>query len=249
MREGVLGEQAYRARVRTERWPLARLLQGASATKGLLIANVAIFLIMLAGGHASTGETLFRFGALPDRFPFGQAWRLFASMFIHAGAAHLLFNMFALMMFGSAIETRYGKARFLALYFCAGLLGSAASLAFTEAGLRVGASGGIFGVLGAWLAVFVHHRNTPGAREQIRSLLFLVGINLFLGARGGLVDNYAHIGGLIGGLVIGLMLEYAARPRTTGRALKTLAGYAVVLVTAGVMIAPHIMQSLPGGTI
>jgi membrane associated rhomboid family serine protease len=238
-REGALGAATYRARTTVEarlgRIPLARLLRGAGATQLLIAANVAVFLAILAASPRlqPSPETLLRFGALPAPLPRDQWWRLLSAMFVHVGFLHLAFNMLALSMFGPPVEARYGRLRFLALYLASGLLGGAFSLALTSGGIRAGASGGVFGILGAWIAFFVRHRALRGAREQLRSLAFLVGINLLLGATLGGIDNMAHLGGLLGGFVVATALEQSIRLRERAlRGLVGLAGYAAVVVGA-----------------
>jgi membrane associated rhomboid family serine protease len=243
-REGAAGAAAYRTRsavVRTTgKLPGARFLQGAGVTQILVAANLAVFIGMFLVDpnaiRAPKFTTLLRFGALPPVLPTDQWWRLFTAMFVHIGLLHIAFNMFALWMFGPPVEGRYGRFRFLALYFASGFLGSAFSLAFTSGGIRAGASGGVFGVLGAWIAFFVRHRNVPGSRDQLRSLFFLVGINLFLGLSLGGIDNSAHIGGLVGGFVVATALEQSVRIRdAVVRRLVGVAGYAAVV--AGGIVA------------
>jgi rhomboid protease GluP len=233
MREGPLGAAGYRARARVERWPAARLVRGASVTQLILAANVTIFLLLLATGRPTDPRTLLRYGALPAGLPRGEWWRLITSMFVHIGVAHLLFNSFALVAFGPAIEARHGRLRFLALYLASGLLAAASSLAFTQGVVRAGASGGVFGILGAWIAFFVRHRRAAGAAGQLRSLFFLVGINLFFGATVPGIDNFAHLGGLAAGLIVGGSLEVSARVRTPAAALGGLAGY---VLTGGLAV-------------
>ena len=120
-------------------------------------------------GLAGTFQALFT-PAIPEDLHW---FRKFGFFFIHAGIVvgilHLLFNMFALSIFGPAVEGRYGRGRFLAMYFAAGFLGSAFSLAFTAGGIRAGASGGVFGVLGAWIAFFFRHRHRRLRRDWRRS--------------------------------------------------------------------------------
>ena len=233
-REGAMGAASYRARSatsrRVNRFPLAVVLRGAGMSQILIGANVAVFIGMVLTGQAESDRTLLRFGALPPVLRHAEWWRLFTAMFVHVGPLHLAFNMFALALFGPAIEGRYGRTRFLLLYLASGFLGGAASLMFTGGGIRAGASGGVFGILGAWIAFFVRHRDLRGAREQLRSLFFLVGINLFLGAAIGGIDNFAHLGGLVGGFVAGTALELSARVRGPGRRIAGLGGYAVVLL-------------------
>ena len=240
-REGSIGAASYRTRSavgrQVDRVPLVRLLKKSGVTQALIAANVAVFAVMLVVMLVrkvswTNDELLFDFGALYAPLPRSEWWRLITAMFVHIGPLHILFNMYALAIFGPAIESRYGRARFLAMYLAAGFLGSAASILLTHGrGPRAGASGAVFGILGAWIAFFVRHRSARGAREQLRSLLFLVAINLFIGvsiARS--IDNNAHLGGLVGGFVIGTALEQSVRRKNPAeQRVIGLAGYALVI--------------------
>jgi rhomboid protease GluP len=215
-----------------DRVPLVRMVRRAGITQMLIAANVVVFGLMLLTGHATRPDVLCRFGAMPSPLPRHEWWRLFSAMFVHVGTLHLLFNMWALTLFGPPVEERHGKLRYLTLYFAAGFLGSALSLTFSHSpSLSAGASGAVFGIFGAWIAFFVRHRKARGAREQLRSLFFLVGINLFIGiSSGGRIDNFAHLGGLAGGFVVATALEQSQRTRGPARTLVGLAGYAVVVI-------------------
>jgi membrane associated rhomboid family serine protease len=243
-REGTFGAASYRTRStvskQADRVPLVRVVRRAGVTQMLLAANVVVFLLMLLTGHAERGDVLLRFGAMPSPLPRDQWWRLFSAMFVHIGALHLLFNMWALTLFGPAVEGRHGRVRFLALYVTAGFMGNALSLALTHApSLSAGASGAVFGILGAWIAFFLRHRTARGARQQLQSLFFLVGINLFIGFSGfgGRINNVAHLGGLAGGFIVATALEQSGRVRGTARGVVALAGYTLVVVAGLVAIA------------
>lgn len=138
----------------------------------------------------------------------GQYWRLLTAMFLHGNLLHIFFNGYALYILGPETERIYGTLRFLALYFLAGLSGSIASYAFSPAP-SVGASGAIFGLVGG-LAVFYYlSRDALGdfGRNQLRGMIAIVIINLLIGfSAGGIIDNYAHVGGLIGGAAAGWFL-------------------------------------------
>lgn len=137
----------------------------------------------------------------------GQWWRLLTPMALHGGLMHLLFNSWALYALGADAERVYGTARFLALYLLAGLAGSIASYVFNAQSLSVGASGAIFGLLGALAAFSYISRSLIGpeaARMQLGQMATLAAINLALGFAVPNIDNSAHIGGLIVGGLVGL---------------------------------------------
>jgi rhomboid protease GluP len=138
----------------------------------------------------------------------GQYWRLVTAMFLHGGLLHIFFNGYALFILGPETERIFGTLRFLALYFVAGLAGSVASYAFSP-DPSVGASGAIFGLVGALGMFFYLSRDVLGdaGRAQLQSMIFIVVINLAIGfGASGVIDNYAHIGGLIGGILAGVLL-------------------------------------------
>lgn len=245
MREGPLGQTAYRVRTKAETMPLMRRLS-AQRLSGLIVgANVIVFLLMLATGAPQATRTLVRFGALVRPLPETEWWRLLSSMFVHIGLLHLVFNMFALTIFGPPIEERYGKVRFLALYLGSGLLGGAASMTFNdEFGIAAGASGAVFGILGAWIAFFARHRDSAGARQQLNQLLLIVGINLALGLFGP-IDNYAHLGGLAAGIAMGTVLEISARLRD-GRAVAALAVFVFIVAVSAALVVP---RTCPEGSV
>lgn len=209
MREGALGEAAYRAREAAVKVPGATIVRRKTLTQLIIGTNVVVFLLMLAADPAPnpSGLTLVRFGALPPFLPADQIWRVVTAMFVHIGFAHIAFNMFALHMFGPAIESRFGRLPFLTTYLVAGIAGSAASVAFSAPGFRAGASGGVFGVLGAMIGVALVHRGSGLAREQLRGLLGLIGLNLMIGFLLPGIDNLAHIGGVAGGVLLGAAFE------------------------------------------
>ncbi len=139
----------------------------------------------------------------------GEYWRLLTAMFLHGNLLHILFNGYALYILGPQAERIYGSLRFLTLYVLAGLSGSIASYAFSR-NPSVGASGAIFGLVGGLGVFFYLGRTILGdtGRSQLQGMITIVMINLIIGftAGGGIIDNYAHIGGLIGGMLAGWML-------------------------------------------
>lgn len=138
----------------------------------------------------------------------GQYWRLLTAMFLHGNIVHIFFNGYALFALGPEAERIYGTLRFLVLYFLAGLAGSVASYAFSP-NPSVGASGAIFGLVGGLGVFFYIARDILGdaGRAQLQSMIFIVVINLLIGfGASGVIDNYAHIGGLVGGMITGALL-------------------------------------------
>lgn len=176
----------------------------------LTIASVALTeqnIMEAAWGGAAT-EVLYLFGAKANfAILRGEYWRLLTPIFLHIGLIHLAFNEYALLLFGRELETLYGTPRFALIYLVSGLFGSIASFAFNPS-FSAGASGAIFGIIGAMVAFFARNREVFGdhGREQLRSLLMLIGLNLFLGLSIPGIDNWGHMGGLVAGLVLGVLL-------------------------------------------
>ncbi len=129
----------------------------------------------------------------------GQLWRLITPMFLHGSILHIAFNMYALYIFGPGLERYFGRARFLALYGLSGFAGNVASLMFSTAN-SLGSSTAIFGLLGAQ-GVFVYQNREllgKGARRALNNIISIAAINLLIGLSPQ-IDNWGHIGGLIGG--------------------------------------------------
>lgn len=140
----------------------------------------------------------------------GQWWRLFTAMFLHIGILHLGLNSWALYLLGREAEQLYGRLRFLVIYLLAGLTGSVASMTVLPALTHVsaGASGAIFGIIGVLLAYYFRYRNQLGVagRAQLYNIALIAALNLFLSSQIQNIDNWAHLGGLIGGTLLGLLL-------------------------------------------
>jgi rhomboid protease GluP len=131
----------------------------------------------------------------------GQLWRLFTPMLLHGSITHLLFNMYALYSIGRELETTYGHGRFLLLYVLAGFAGNVVSFTLTP-NVSLGASTAIFGLLAAEGIFWYQNRSLFGntAQRVLSNIIFIAAVNLFIGLSPG-IDNWGHIGGLIGGLL------------------------------------------------
>ena len=164
-------------------------------TYALIIINVIVFLLSLFN------ESIIQMFAVNRFFiaDLGQYYRLFTGIFLHANFLHLIFNMYALYVIGMQLESFLGKGKYLAVYLLSGLGGSMLSIFFSN-GYSVGASGAIFGLMGALLYFGYHYRVYLDSvvKSQIIPLIVL---NLLIGFTSTGIDNWAHIGGLVGGIL------------------------------------------------
>lgn len=131
----------------------------------------------------------------------GEVWRIFTHIFIHAGAAHLAYNMIGLILIGSFTEPDIGHYKYLAIYITGGIIGGLCSLFFNDAGVSAGASGAIFALYGGG---FVYSRVIKDISLQMTIVVF-GGFSLLLGFIMPGIDNAAHIGGLISGIILSVI--------------------------------------------
>ena len=144
----------------------------------------------------------------------GEVYRLLTAMFLHGGLTHLFFNGYALYVIGLNVERVYGHARFLLIYFLGGLTGSLFSLLFSPYA-SVGASGALFGIFGAEMVFLYRNRKLFGsaARARLNNLLMLLALNLVIGITpGSNIDNWGHVGGLVGGLALSWLIGPIFQP-------------------------------------
>ncbi len=213
----------------------------AYVTPIIIAANVVLFAAMVALGIDILGgraEEYLRFGAnFAPLTTGGEWWRLFTCMFVHFGVIHLAFNMWALWDSGRLTERLFGNPAFAALYVFAGLCGSSLSMLWNQEVISGGASGAVFGVFGALLAYMTVQRGSipPSTLNHLRvSTSTFVVYSLFYGFVQSGIDNAAHLGGLAGGFVMGLIL---ARPLAPGaRANGQLRRVGLALLLAAVTL-------------
>ncbi len=185
----------------------ARLpLSQPRATMGLLVVIGIIFVLenlpTAAFDPIQLGSQYNPYVAL------GEYWRLITAMFIHYGLAHVFFNAWALYTIGRDVEAFYGTPRFLIIYFLSGLFGNVVFYLSGSMSPSGGASGAIFGLVGAEIAFFIRNRQLFGSfsRQRLVNLAVLVAINLVFGFTVAGINNYAHLGGLISGILLSLAL-------------------------------------------
>jgi rhomboid protease GluP len=200
------------------------------ATQVLLVVNVALFLLTYLYQQSSpvwTDNPVLNFGVLDysQIVHNGEWYRLFTSMFLHLDFAHILFNGYALWVLGQDMESIYGHTRFLIIYFLAGFGGALASWIIGQ-GASLGASGAIFGLVGAEIAFLYYHRSVIGnyANTRLRQMGLYIVLTLGLGVASGFgtgvrIDNWGHIGGLLGGLIVAAAIapQYGIGEDATGK--------------------------------
>jgi membrane associated rhomboid family serine protease len=184
--------------------------KGYYITPLLINTNLIIFLAMGLTGSGFFSldiQSLLNWGA--DYTPLtanGQWWRLLTSMFLHGGLMHLLANMYALLLVGILLEPMLGKNRYLVSYLATGITGSIVSTYMHKATVSVGASGAIFGLYGIFLALMLTNVFPKKVKGSLLTGVIIMITMTFVTGLGGGVDNAAHVGGLLSGIIIGLML-------------------------------------------
>jgi rhomboid protease GluP len=216
----------------------------APVCTALIAAIAAVHVALELTGSSESQWTLVRWGAnLKLATVHGEPWRLLASVFLHGGWLHLVVNGYALYSLGRLVEQLLGAGRFFVVFMIAGLAGSVAS-AFTGEVYRmsVGASGAIFGLLGAALVALLRWRKAlmPAWRKQVMiNLLVVLGLNLYIGYKLTMIDNAAHVGGLIGGAAATLLLiggHPAVASRGTRRLVQVLGALLLAATAATVAL-------------
>ena len=177
----------------------------------IVLLNTSIFLYSWLTG--SVNEAAFDFGLHPPAVALnGEVWRLITAGFLHASFLHLLFNMYVLWLLGSELEAILGHLKFTSLYLVALLGGSTASYWYSDpASFSVGASGAVFGLMGAFLVV------GSRLRQDVSQIVVLIAINIGIGFVVPGIDWRAHLGGLVSGAVVAWFL--ARKPDLVGRLL------------------------------
>lgn len=205
LKKVILGEEVHLTWQGTNDRPVNNN-RGSFITYTLITINLLVFLFMTLAGGSTNTDVLIAFGAKWDPLiQQGQVWRLLASSFIHIGIVHLAFNMYSLWVIGPVAEKLFGHIRYLIIYILSALGGSLASFFFSPTTISAGASGAIFGVLGALL--LYSWQNKHLWRSGLgKNLLVIVGINLFFGLTQQGIDNFDHIGGLLTGIIVAYLV-------------------------------------------
>ena len=211
-------------------------------TTALLSINVAVYVAMVLMGLSPiepTSAALLKWGANWGPLSLGpQPWRLLVSNYLHGGLIHIGLNMWCLWNLGWLAEKIFDPWTYLLVYTFSGLTGSIASLWWHPMSVGVGASGAIFGLAGGLIAaLYLGHLPIPkeAMRATLKSLVAFAGYNLFFGAVSKVIDNSAHVGGLLGGLAVGAFLaKHLMAPVDVRHRWRSVAAVAsIVIVIAG----------------
>ena len=183
----------------------------------LITLCVLVFISMYIWGNGSENTiTLLLFGAnFRPLVQAGEIWRLATSMFLHIGIVHLVVNMYSLYIIGKQLESFLGRWKFLIVYLGSGIIGSLLSVV-VHSSISAGASGAIFGLLGSLLYFGYHYRLYLGMVLRTQVIPVII-INLLIGFMVPGIDNFAHIGGLVGGYLLTMVLGVPGKTRKSDR--------------------------------
>ncbi len=218
----------------------------APVTSTILAINGLVFLV---GVVFSLEREILLWGASERSAIWaGEYWRLFTPVVLHAGVFHWLVNTYALFLIGTVVERDLGRLRYTLLYVVAGMAGVAVSVLGNDV-LSVGASGAILGLFGAALTIKLFQPYSLFARVEWRFFLIngalLIGITV-MGFAGLPIDNLAHFGGLVMGLLLGSVLSLSRHPKQTPGRVKVLWGLAAVLLLIAAGLSAAATQRWPG---
>ncbi|MDO5799676.1 MAG: rhomboid family intramembrane serine protease [Eubacteriales bacterium] len=180
-------------------------------TAVLLLLNILVFVAVEFTGTSQDAWHVLDYGAAytPYIVERGEVYRLFTSMFLHFGIEHLVNNMLVLFVIGSRLERVIGKLRFLLIYLLGGIAGNIVSLFLElrtqEFSVSAGASGAVFAVMGAMIYVVIRNKGWLGDLS-VRQILVMAAFSLYFGFASSGVDNAAHVGGMLAGFVLSVLL-------------------------------------------
>ncbi len=186
----------------------------------LVIINVSVFFGLSFIGMTEDASFMAEHGAMyvPYVLERGEYYRIFTSMFLHFGFQHLMNNMVMLIAIGYTLENELGRVKFLILYLLSGVGGTFVSMYqdihMNEYAVAAGASGAIFGLIGATIYVALRNHGRVG-NVSGRGLVFMAAVTLYYGYANGGVDNFAHVGGLVSGIMLAFLL-YRKRKKEVG---------------------------------
>lgn len=190
----------YQTKMKIKRW-----MNKPFVTYGFLAIQTVVYAIIIFFPAASLESRGVMFG--PYIYFYHEYWRFVTPIFIHFSLLHFVVNSLVLYFIGQQVEAIYGHWRFFLLYLLSGVMGNAMSFAFNTAGIQsAGSSTSIFGVFGAFLLLGYYFKHNPAIQGMVRQFALFVGMSLLFGVFDRSIDMWGHIGGIIGGLLLGNML-------------------------------------------
>ena len=221
-------------------WKLERMKrnfnENFSFTYLFLAIQAALFVVMTLAGGSTNGQVLVNFGAKFNPYIIHQHeyYRFLTPIFLHIGLEHILFNSVFLYMIGRQMEYEIGHWRFLAVYLLSGVMGNLASFAFSSS-ISAGASTALFGLMGAVVYLSRKHGYIRSFRQMGVQYAGLLIINIVLGFINSAVDNYGHLGGLVGGYLV--MTAISFRGDRLTKPASRIAGIVAYFVIAILLFA------------
>jgi rhomboid protease GluP len=204
-------------------------------TYSIIAINILMFVIVYLIEQSGNPYAIVTMGAKVNELIIrGEYWRLLSSAFLHSGILHIAFNMYGLLNAGSMVEKLYGRKKFVFIYLSSALVGSVSSFAFSKAP-SVGASGAIFGLFGALLYIWSKKRGLFSASFGINIIAVLV-VNIIYGFTSLGIDNFAHIGGLLGGYISSNAVGLWDEDLRSNYSKKTLMYIVLVCIFAGLLV-------------
>ena len=215
--------------------PKVRTVMQATAPATMAIIGVIVFTYVLQ--ILLGGEVVGRLALSPTLVDAGEYWRLLTPILVHGGALHLFFNMYILFMYGPNVEQAFGTVRFVIMFLITGFMGSAFSYAFPPDNASVGASGAIFGVVGILIVYLYKRRHTTLMAQYLRGMGIFLFINFIFGLLPGMnIDNFAHLGGLVAGILLGLGFDRGGTSEARSPVALQVATVAAVLALGAVLV-------------
>ena len=180
----------------------------------IMAVCIILFILMELSGGSTNSQILLKYGANLDILvKNGEYYRLFTCIFLHIGIMHLICNMYSLYVIGREVESLFGKVKYIIIFILSGIFGSIMSIAFTHNTISAGASGAIFGLLGALLYFGINYRTYLGEAIK-RTIIPIIVVNLIIGFFAEGIDLAAHIGGLVGGVFVSMMVGIPDKSKT-----------------------------------
>lgn len=180
----------------------------------IMAVCIILFILMELSGGSTNSQILLKYGANLDILvKNGEYYRLFTCIFLHIGIMHLICNMYSLYVIGREVESLFGKVKYIIIFILSGIFGSIMSIAFTHNTISASASGAIFGLLGALLYFGINYRTYLGEAIK-RTIIPIIVVNLIIGFFAEGIDLAAHIGGLVGGVLVSMMVGIPDKSKT-----------------------------------